>query len=245
MPVFIQAIIYRIRQNNTKYLDIIKNANEIKIKGAIIGMKCDLEQYSKIEIDEAKRKIKRIQKRLKEFKILKEKLEKQFDFEIVDYIIYDILDEETYYHTCLMINLAVLNNRLSIENGEQLKQGLKDLFKINNSNDKIDKKIYIGNYIDFDIWYEKYSTEEIIDLRKYLSKRELTILKKLNIKIKSKMYTAQEFENLDMESYSYYIDEDMTEEELKKVKQLPNGVSREEYISLLEKFCEISDKFIT
>lgn len=208
-------------------------------------MKCDLEQYSKIEIDEAKRKIKRIQKRLKEFGSLKEKLEKQFDFEIVDYIIYDILDEETYYHTCLMINLAVLNNRLSIENGEQLKQGLKDLFKINNSNDKIDKKIYIGNYIDFDIWYEKYSTEEIIDLKKYLSKRELTILKKLNIKIKSKMYTAQEFENLDMESYSYYIDEDMTEEELKKVKQLPKGVSREEYTNLLEKFCKISDKFIT
>lgn len=208
-------------------------------------MKCDLEQYSKIEIDEAKRKIKRIQKRLKEFKILKEKLEKQFDFEIVDYIIYDILDEETYYHTCLMINLAVLNNRLSIENGEQLKQGLKNLFKISNSNDKIDKKIYIGNYIDFDIWYEKYSTEEIINLRKYLSKRELTILKKLNIKIKSKMYTAQEFENLDMESYSYYIDEDMTEEELKKVKKLPKGVSREEYINLLEKFCKISDKFIT
>ena len=208
-------------------------------------MKCDLEQYSKIEIDEAKRKIKRIQKRLKEFGILKEKLEKQFDFEIVDYIIYDILDEETYYHTCLMINLAVLNNRLSIENGEQLKQGLKDLFKINNSNDKIDKKIYIGNYIDFDIWYEKYSTEEIIDLKKYLSKRELTILKKLNIKIKSKIYTAQEFDNLDMESYSYYIDEDMNEEELKKVKQLPKGVSREEYINLLEKFCKISDKFIT
>ena len=180
-----------------------------------------------------------------EFKILKEKLEKQFDFEIVDYIIYDILDEETYYHTCLMINLAVLNNRLSIENGEQLKQGLKDLFKINNSNDKIDKKIYIGNYIDFDIWYEKYSTEEIIDLKKYLSKSELKILKKLNIKIKSKIYTAQEFEKLDMESYSYYIDEDMTEEELKKVKQLPKGVSREEYINLLEKFCKISDKFIT
>ena len=160
-------------------------------------MKCDLEQYSKIEIDEAKRKIKRIQKRLKEFKILKEKFEKQFDFEIVDYIIYDILDEETYYHTCLMINLAVLNNRLSIENGEQLKQGLKNLFKISNSNDKIDKKIYIGNYIDFDIWYENY------------------------------------------------IDEDMTEEELKKVKKLPKGVSREEYINLLEKFCKISDKFIT
>ena len=70
-------------------------------------------------------------------------------------------------------------------------------------------------------------------------------MKKLNIKIKSKMYTAQEFENLDMESYSYYIDEDMTEEELKKVKKLPKGVSREEYINLLEKFCKISDKFIT
>ena len=38
---------------------------------------------------------------------------------------------------------------------------------------------------------------------------------------------------------------DMTEEELKKVKKLPKGVSREEYINLLEKFCKISDKFIT
>lgn len=207
-------------------------------------MKCNAELYSKNEIDEAKKKIKRIQNRLKEFKILKEKLEKQFNFEIVDYIIYDILDEETYHHICLMINLAVLNNRLSTENGEKLKQGLKDLFNINNSNDKIEKNFYIGNYIDFDIWYEKYSTEEVINLKKYLSKKEFRILKKLDIKIKNKIYTAQEFENLDMESYSYYIDEDMTEEELKKVKQLPKGVSREEYISLLEKFCEISDKFI-
>ena len=78
--------------------------------------------YSADEIEEVKGKIKRIEIRKKEYKALKEKLEEHFNFEIVDYIIYDILDYETYHHTCLMINLAIINNRISIENGEILKE---------------------------------------------------------------------------------------------------------------------------
>ena len=38
-----------------------------------------------------------------------------------------------------MINLAVVNNRFSIENGDRLKSGIKELFKINNNYDRIDK----------------------------------------------------------------------------------------------------------
>ena len=202
------------------------------------------EEYSADEIDDAKGKIKRIEIRKKEFNLLKEKLEKHFNFEITEYIIDDILDYETYHHTCLMINLAVVNNRMTVVDGEILKAGLKILFNIQSSNDRFDRSAYMDTF-DFDVWYEKYSTLEIVDLKKHLSKEDFDLLKRLNIEIKDKVYTEQEFEILDMELLGYYIDEDMTEEELEKVKKLPKGVSREEYISLLEKFCEISDKFIT
>ena len=143
-----------------------------------------------------------------------------------------------------MINLAVVNNRMTVVDGEILKAGLKILFNIQSSNDRFDRSAYMDTF-DFDVWYEKYSTLEIVDLKKHLSKEDFDLLKRLNIEIKDKVYTEQEFEILDMELLGYYIDEDMTEEELEKVKKLPKGVSREEYISLLEKFCEISDKFIT
>ena len=64
---------------------------------------------------------------------------RHFNFEIADYIVSDILECETYNHVCLMINLAIANNRISLENGITLKSGLKKLFKINNMFDKFDK----------------------------------------------------------------------------------------------------------
>lgn len=79
----------------------------------------------------------------KEFEELKEKLEDYFKFEIADYIVNDILECETYNHVCLMINLAVVNNRISLENSIILKNGLKKLFKINNQFHKFDKEIYL------------------------------------------------------------------------------------------------------
>lgn len=87
--------------------------------------------------------IKEIELWNKEFEELKEKLEKHFNFEIADYIVSDILECETYNHVCLMINLAVVNNRISLENSMILKNGLKKLFKINNQFHKFDKEIYL------------------------------------------------------------------------------------------------------
>lgn len=200
------------------------------------------EEYSADEIDDAKGKIKRIEIRKKEFNLLKEKLEKHFNFEITEYIIDDILDYETYHHTCLMINLAVVNNRMTVVDGEILKAGLKILFNIQSSNDRFDRSVYMDTF-DFDVWYEKYSTLEIVDLKKHLSKEDFDLLKRLNIEIKDKVYTEQEFEILDMELLRYYIDEDMDEEELKESKPLPEGITREEYNKLLEKLSNISSEY--
>ena len=201
-----------------------------------------LTKYTTDEVEEAKGKIKRIEVRKKEYRLLKEKLEEHFNFEITDYIIDDILDYETYRHTCLMINLAVISNRISIENGEILKAGLKIIFKIKNKYDRFNRNVYIDTF-DFDSWYDKYSTEEIVDIKKFLNMNDINLLKKLNIKIKNKIYTEQEVEILNMDLLSYYVADDMDEDELKQSKLLPKDVSREEYNNLLEKINKISEDY--
>lgn len=200
-----------------------------------------LTKYTIDEIEEAKGKIKRIEVRKKEYRLLKEKLEEHFDFEITDYIIDDILDYETYRHTCLMINLAVINNRISIENGKILKAGLKIIFKIKNEYDRFNRNVYIDTF-DFDSWYDKYSTEEIVDIKKFLNRADINLLKKLNLKIKNKIYTEQEVEILNMNLLSYYVASDMDEKELKQSKSLPKDVSREKYNNLLKKINKIQEK---
>ena len=200
------------------------------------------EGYTINEIDSAKGKIKRIEVRNKEFNLLKEKLEQHFNFEITDYIINDILDYETYHHTCLMINIAVIDNLMTAVNGEILKAGLKILFDIKSGNDRFDRSVYIDTF-DYDIWYEKYSTLELIDLKKYITKMDIELLKKLNIEIKDKIYTEQEFEILNMQLLTYYTDDDMNEEEIKISKPLSEGVSREEYNALIEKLGKIASEY--
>ena len=201
-----------------------------------------LTKYTADEIDEAKGKIKRIEVRKKEYRLLKEKLEEHFNFEITDYIIEDILDYETYRHTCLMINLAVINNRILIENGEILKAGLKIIFKIKNEYDRFNRNVYIDTF-DFDSWYDKYSTEEIVDINKHLNRDDITLLKKFNIKIKNKIYTEQEVEILNMDLLSYYIADDMEIEEINMSKDLPKDVSRKEYNKLLGKINKITENY--
>lgn len=107
-----------------------------------------LKNYTISDVSEVVEKIRKIEIRKKEFEELKGKLEKYFKFEIVDYIVSDILDCETYNHVCLMINLAVVNNRISLENGITLKNELKKLFKINDIFDKFDKGNYIMKSVD-------------------------------------------------------------------------------------------------
>ena len=201
-----------------------------------------LTKYTADEVEEAKGKIKRIEVRKKEYRLLKEKLEEHFNFEITDYIIDDILDYETYRHTCLMINLGVINNRISIDNGEILKAGLRTIFKIKNEYDRFNRNVYIDTF-DFDSWYDKYSTDEIVDIKKFLNRDDINLLKKLNIKIKNKIYTEQEVEILNMDLLSYYIADDMEIEEINMSKDLPKDVSREEYNNLLEKVNKISEDY--
>ena len=98
-----------------------------------------LKNYTINDVSEVVEKIKKIEIRKKEFEEFKGKLEKYFKFVIVDYIVSDILDCETYNHVCLMINLAVVSNRISSENSITLKNGLKKLFQINNIFDKFNK----------------------------------------------------------------------------------------------------------
>lgn len=201
-----------------------------------------LTKYTADEIEEVKGKIKKIEVRKKEYRLLKDKLEEHFNFKITDYIIDDILDYETYRHTCLMINLAVINNRISIDNGEILKAGLRIIFKIKNEYDRFNRNVYIDTF-DFDSWYDKYSTEEIVDIKKFLNRDDINLLKKLNIKIKNKIYTEQEVEILSMDLLSYYIADDMEIEEINMSKDLPKDVSREEYNKLLGKINKIIENY--
>lgn len=194
------------------------------------------EGYSLDEVESAKGKIKLLEIRKKEFRILKGKLEEHLGFKIVGYIIDDILDYETYHHICLMINLAVVNCRLSAGQGEKLRKEIKELFEVNNEYDRVEKTVYIGEVMDFDKWYEKYSTKELVDLKKYLSQSDFDIIKKLNIEINDKVYTEQEFEYLDMDLLAFYRNEkEMDEDEIKESKELPENVTRNEYNKLLEK----------
>ena len=107
-----------------------------------------LESYTISNESKIIEEVKRIKIKKREFEELKEKLEKYFNFEITDYIVSDILDCETYNHVCLMINLAVINNRISIENSITLKNELKKLFKINDIFVKFDKSNYIMYPVD-------------------------------------------------------------------------------------------------
>lgn len=84
--------------------------------------------------DIEKRKLQ-IEIRLQRQKLIQETLEKYFGFRIPKYIIADIVDNETYHHICLIINLATVNERLSEENADKLKEGIKEIFSIKNSFD--------------------------------------------------------------------------------------------------------------
>lgn len=102
-------------------------------------MKKFFENYTINDRKNIVERIKEIEIWNKEFEELKEKLENHFNFEIVDYIVSDILECETYNHVCLMINLAIANNRISLEDSIILKNGLKKLFRINSSFDTFNK----------------------------------------------------------------------------------------------------------
>ena len=104
----------------------------MQMEGVIYIMEGIIKDYATEDIE--KRKLQ-IEIRLQRQKVIQETLEKYFGFKIPNYIIDDIVVNETYHHICLMINLATVNERLSTENADRLKEGIKEIFRIKNSFD--------------------------------------------------------------------------------------------------------------
>lgn len=102
--------------------------------------------------------------------------------------------------------------------------------------------IRIKHELEYKKHLEEYHNKEIIDLTKHFSSEELGMIEQLGIKIKDKIYTEYEYELLNIELFIFYRDEDMNEEELKKVRPLENtGISRKQYNSLIEKVEKINE----
>lgn len=78
-----------------------------------------------------------LQKEIERRKVLREKIQSNFDFEIPTYVLEDIIDEEYFGHICLMINMATNNNRISKENSIELKEKLKEIYDISSIYDRI------------------------------------------------------------------------------------------------------------
>ncbi len=203
-------------------------------------MQNNLSNYAILETEEIKQQKITIYKQKRIKKLLKEKLEKVLNFKIADYIIMDIIENETYDHFCYMVNLSVVNNRISKGEGEMLKQEIKEFSNIKNNMDRLDKGAYLKEF-NYEEWDKKYHTEEFIDLNKYFNKKDKQILDKLGIKVQDKIYTNYEFDVLEEKYLLYYRDEkEMDDEDLKLSKSLEGtGVSREEYNKLLEKINKI------
>lgn len=95
-------------------------------------MKKNLIDYSILE----QKKIQ-MNKKLNDMELLKQKLEEHFKFNIPTYIIADIIENEDYRHFCLMINVAVINSKLTEKQGIILKDGIKKMLQIKNEYTKL------------------------------------------------------------------------------------------------------------
>lgn len=99
-------------------------------------MEKNLSNYAIKDIEKLETKRIELERYNKEVQLLKSKLEQHFEFEIPTYIILDIVEHEDYEHFCLMINLAVVNNRLSEEQGQLLANEIKEMYNIQSVYDK-------------------------------------------------------------------------------------------------------------
>ena len=203
-----------------------------------------LSNYSRTNTEEMEQDIIKLQKQKKKIELLKDKMDRYFRFNVPTDLIVDIAENEDYNHFCLMINLAVENNRLKESEGDKLKQGIKEICNIKNNYDELNAEIITGEF-DYEEWSRKYHTEEIIDIKKYLNRDDIKILKKLSIPVKDKVLTNYEYDVLKGYVLEYYKnEEEMTSLELLECKSLDGtGVTREEYNKLLNKFENISKEF--
>lgn len=93
----------------------------------LINTKIDVEN-SFINLDSycnRKKELNDLQNRIIEFKEKAKKIQSCFDFTIPDYIIDEIIENEEkkeYINLHYLINLAVINGRISKDNGKIIKQ---------------------------------------------------------------------------------------------------------------------------
>ena len=94
---------------------------------------------------------------------------------------------------------------------------------------------------NYEKWKENYYNNRHIDIIKFLSKEDIELIKKLNVKIEQKVYTEHELEILYLELLEYYKADDIDKEDLEFTKSLDGtGVAEEQYHSLVEKFNKIN-----
>lgn len=92
-------------------------------------------------MNEEKSKLIILQKKIEKRNNLREKIYNifDFDFEIPDYVVDDIIDNEDFSHICLMINMSVVNERISKENSKILKERIKEIYDVKNMYDRVIK----------------------------------------------------------------------------------------------------------
>lgn len=92
-------------------------------------------------MNEEKSKLIILQKKIEKRNNLREKIYNifNFDFEIPDYVVDDIIDNEDFNHICLMINMSVVNERISKENSKILKERIKEIYDVKNMYDRVIK----------------------------------------------------------------------------------------------------------
>ena len=88
-------------------------------------------------MNKKKEKLIELQNEVERRKVIREKIQSNFNFEVSAYILEDIIDNECFGHICLMINMAEQNNRISKENSIKLKEKLKNIYNINSIYDCI------------------------------------------------------------------------------------------------------------
>lgn len=91
---------------------------------------------------------------------------------------------------------------------------------------------------------ENYYSKKILYLRKYLNKKDIEALKKLNIYIKDIVYTAYEFDVVKTKFWEYYYSKKNKEENEGKKSLEGTGVKRRQYNKILKKFDKLDEKFI-
>ena len=93
---------------------------------------------------------------------------------------------------------------------------------------------------DFEKWQERYWNDKVIDINKYLTKKDCKVLKRLGITIENRIYTMQEYCAIKYEFYLYYEDEEYDEESKVLKKDLTGtGVTKKQYNNILNIFSKI------